>query len=149
MDSYKKLCEVGSCLYQSQKYESCVKVLSAAHTLQTNQKGITMKVQLTLANAHAALKHNELAVSLYQVSQYWDYLVKSFELVKWCISEFSFEGLSSDAKRDIHLQCEMKNVQAVSYVCFFLLYNCNYPLHILKRFSVKPFFRMWWLTLDF
>ena len=68
MDPYKKLTEVGCCLYGGRKFDTCIKVLSAAQKLETNQKGITMKVQLTLANAHAALKHSELAVSLYQVN---------------------------------------------------------------------------------
>ena len=70
MDPYKKLTEVGSCLYSGKKYDTCIKVLSAAQKLETNQKGITMKVQLIMANAHAALKHNELAISLYQVNSY-------------------------------------------------------------------------------
>ena len=68
MDAYKKLTEIGCCLYQGKKYDVCIKVLNSAQKLETNQKGITMRVQLTLANAHAALKHNELAVSLYQAS---------------------------------------------------------------------------------
>lgn len=67
MDPYKKLTEIGCCLYQGGKYDTCIKVLNSAQKLETNQKGITMRVQLTLANAHSALKHNELAVSLYQV----------------------------------------------------------------------------------
>ena len=67
MDPYKKLTEVGSCLYVGKKYDTCIKVLSAAQKLETNQKGITMKLQLIMANAQAALKHNELAISLYQV----------------------------------------------------------------------------------
>ena len=68
MDPYKKLTEVGCCLYTGKKHDLCIRVLTAAQKLETNQKGITMKVQLTLANGHAALKHNELAISLYQVS---------------------------------------------------------------------------------
>lgn len=68
MDPYKKLTEIGCCLYTGKKFDTCIRVLNAAQKLETNQKGITMKVQLTLANAHAALKHNELAISLYQVN---------------------------------------------------------------------------------
>lgn len=67
MDPYKKLCEVGTCLYQCKIYELCIKVLDAAQQLETNQIGITMKVQLTMANAHSALKQKDLAISLYQV----------------------------------------------------------------------------------
>ena len=69
MDPYKKMCEVGTCLYRSKIYDLCVKVLDAAQQLETNQIGITMKVQLTLANAHSALKHKDLAITLYQVSR--------------------------------------------------------------------------------
>ena len=67
MDPYKKLCEVGTCLCKCKMYELCIKVLDAAQQLETNQIGITMKVQLTLGNAHSALKHKDLAVTLYQV----------------------------------------------------------------------------------
>ena len=67
MDSYSKLSEVGASLYSSKRYELSIEVLNAAQRLATNQKGITMKIQLTLANAHSALGHNDLAVSLYQV----------------------------------------------------------------------------------
>ncbi|KAK2184691.1 hypothetical protein NP493_256g01011 [Ridgeia piscesae] len=66
MDPYKKMCEVGTCLYRSKIYDLCIKVLDAAQQLETNQIGITMKVQLTLANAHSALKHKDLAITLYQ-----------------------------------------------------------------------------------
>ena len=68
MDAYKKLSEVGACLYQAGRHDQCIKVLNAAQKVATNQRGITMKVQLTLANAHSALKHTEIAISLYQVS---------------------------------------------------------------------------------
>ena len=67
MDSYKKLCEVGSCLYQARHHGLCIKVLDAAQKLQTNQKGITMKIQLTLANAYAATKQRDVALAHYQV----------------------------------------------------------------------------------
>ena len=67
METYKKLCEVGSCLYLAKKYKLCIFVLTTAHRLQTNQKGIVMKVQLTLANAYSATKQNEMAIKLYQV----------------------------------------------------------------------------------
>ncbi|XP_052220078.1 tetratricopeptide repeat protein 28-like [Dreissena polymorpha] len=66
MDSYKKLSEVGVCLFQAKKYKICIKILEAAQRYQTNQKGITMRVLLTLANAHSALKHMDKAISLYQ-----------------------------------------------------------------------------------
>ena len=67
MDGYKKLCEVGVCLYQAKRYEQAIKVLNSAQKVATNQKGITMKVQLTLANAYSALNHTDIAISLYQV----------------------------------------------------------------------------------
>lgn len=73
MDSYKKLCEVGCCLYQDKNYDLCIKVLASAQKLQTNQKGITMKIQLTLANAHSILKRKEAAISLYQVNTWLFY----------------------------------------------------------------------------
>ncbi|XP_060081998.1 tetratricopeptide repeat protein 28-like [Ylistrum balloti] len=66
MDAYKKLSEVGVCLFQAKKYDICVKVLESAQKFQTNQKGITMRVLLTMANAHSAMKHSEQAISLYQ-----------------------------------------------------------------------------------
>ena len=68
MDSYTKLCEVGACLYTSKKHDLSIQVLNVAQKVATNQKGITMKVQLTLANAHSSLGHSDLAISLYQVS---------------------------------------------------------------------------------
>ena len=67
MDSYTKLSEVGACLCSSKQYELGVEVLNVAQKLATNQKGITMKVQLTLANAHSTLGHVDLAISFYQV----------------------------------------------------------------------------------
>ena len=66
MDSYRKLSEVGLCLFQAGKYDTCIQILTAAQKLETNQKGITMRVQLTLANAHAALKQTDMAITLYQ-----------------------------------------------------------------------------------
>lgn len=66
MDSYKRLSEVGVCLFQAKKYKICIKLLEVAQKFQTNQKGITMKVLLTSANAHSALKHTEKAIGLYQ-----------------------------------------------------------------------------------
>ncbi|XP_053380746.1 tetratricopeptide repeat protein 28-like isoform X2 [Mercenaria mercenaria] len=66
MDSYKKLSEVGVSLFQAKKYKICIKILDTAQKFQTNQKGITMRILLTSANAHSALKHTEKAISLYQ-----------------------------------------------------------------------------------
>ena len=66
MDSYKKLSEVGVCLFQAKKFKVCIKILDAAQKFQTNQKGITMRILLTSANAHSALKHTDKAISLYQ-----------------------------------------------------------------------------------
>ncbi|XP_052790745.1 tetratricopeptide repeat protein 28-like isoform X2 [Mya arenaria] len=66
MDSYKKLSEVGVCLFQARKYKMCIRILEAAQKFQTNQKGITMRILLTLANAHSALKHVDKAIGLYQ-----------------------------------------------------------------------------------
>ncbi len=71
MDSYTKLCEVGACLYTSKKYDLSIEVLNVAQKVATNQKGITMKVQLTLANAHSSLGHSDLAISLYQVHMHF------------------------------------------------------------------------------
>lgn len=68
MDPYKQLCEVGMYLYQTQKYDLTINVLNAAKTFQTNQKGITMKVLLTLANAYTSLKKYNLAIPVYQVT---------------------------------------------------------------------------------
>ena len=65
MEPYKKLCEVGVCLFQSKKYDLCIKVLEAGSQFETNQQGITMKLHLTLANAHAALKNRDVAISEY------------------------------------------------------------------------------------
>ena len=67
MDPYVTMCEVGACLFLERRYELCIRNLSAAQRLQTNQAGMTMKLQLTLANAHSALGHTEFAISLYQV----------------------------------------------------------------------------------
>ncbi|KAJ8300636.1 hypothetical protein KUTeg_022155 [Tegillarca granosa] len=66
MDSYKKLSEIGVCLFQAKKYELCIRILEAAQKFQTNQKGITMRVLLTMANSHSALKNSERAITLYQ-----------------------------------------------------------------------------------
>ena len=66
MDSYKKLSEVGVYLFQAKKFKICIKILDAAQKFQTNQKGITMRILLTLANAHSALKHTDKAINLYQ-----------------------------------------------------------------------------------
>ena len=67
MDPYVIISEVGACLFYEKRYDLCIRVLAASHQLQTKQAGITMKIQLTLANSHSALKHTELAISLYQV----------------------------------------------------------------------------------
>lgn len=66
MDSYKKLSEIGVHLFQSGKHDYCIKILEAAQKFQTNQKGITMRILLTLANAHSACKHREQAIGIYQ-----------------------------------------------------------------------------------
>lgn len=66
MDAYKKLSEVGVYLNQANKFNLCIKILETAQRFKTNQKGITMKLLLTLANAHCALKHRERAIALYQ-----------------------------------------------------------------------------------
>ncbi|XP_071154491.1 tetratricopeptide repeat protein 28-like isoform X2 [Mytilus edulis] len=66
MDSYKKLSEIGVHLFQAKRYDFCITILEAAQKFQTNQKGITMRILLTLANAHSACKHNEQAISIYQ-----------------------------------------------------------------------------------
>lgn len=66
MDAYKKLSEVGVSLFQAKKYKICIKILGAAQKYQTNQQGITMRILLTSANAHSALKHTEKAIGLYQ-----------------------------------------------------------------------------------
>ncbi|KAK6195644.1 hypothetical protein SNE40_001029 [Patella caerulea] len=65
MDTYKKLTEVGSVLFQSKKFEICIQVLEVAQKLQTNQKGITMRLLLTLANALTACKKQEQAINYY------------------------------------------------------------------------------------
>ncbi|XP_067661035.1 tetratricopeptide repeat protein 28-like [Haliotis asinina] len=65
MDAYKKLSEVGVCLFQSKKFDLCIRVLEAAQKFQTNQKGITMKILLTMANAHTSVRQREQAIGLY------------------------------------------------------------------------------------
>ncbi|KAL8606426.1 hypothetical protein ACOMHN_060331 [Nucella lapillus] len=66
MDAYSKLSEVGVVLYQAARYELCVQILEMAQRFQTNQKGITMRVLLTLANAQSKQGHRHQAISLYQ-----------------------------------------------------------------------------------
>lgn len=66
MNAYEKLCELGVILYQNKKYEAAISVLDAARKIQTNQKGITLRVLLTLANAHSQLMHVDTAISLFQ-----------------------------------------------------------------------------------
>ena len=66
MDAYNKLSEVGVVLYQSARYEMCVQILETAQRFQTNQKGITMRVLLTLANAQSKLGSRSQAITLYQ-----------------------------------------------------------------------------------
>lgn len=66
MDPYKKMSEIGACLYAAERYSLCVKILDAAQKFRTNQKGITMRVLLTLANAHSALQDEDQAIGLYQ-----------------------------------------------------------------------------------
>ncbi|XP_076455182.1 uncharacterized protein LOC143289867 isoform X2 [Babylonia areolata] len=66
MDAYNKLSEVGVVLYQSGRYEMCTQILETAQRFQTNQKGITMRVLLTLANAQSKQGHGHQAISLYQ-----------------------------------------------------------------------------------
>jgi hypothetical protein len=53
------LSEIGVHLFQARRFDFCIKILEAAQKFQTNQKGITMRILLTLANAHSACKHNE------------------------------------------------------------------------------------------
>ncbi|CAH1788066.1 unnamed protein product [Owenia fusiformis] len=65
-DPYKRLVEAGLCMYHSKKYELSLCILEGAQKLETNQQGITMKMLLTMANCHSALKHPEVAISLYQ-----------------------------------------------------------------------------------
>ena len=64
-DAYSKLCEAGCMLFQMAEYDNCVKVLHAAQKIETNQQGITMKILLTLGNAHTQLNSKELAISLF------------------------------------------------------------------------------------
>lgn len=66
MDAYSKLSEVGVILFQGTQYEMCIQVLEAAQQFQTNQKGITMRILLTLANAKSKLGLWQQAISLYQ-----------------------------------------------------------------------------------
>ncbi|KAL5012513.1 hypothetical protein ScPMuIL_011064 [Solemya velum] len=68
MDPYKKLSEIGVCLYHAKKHKLCIKMLEAAQQFQTNQKGITMRLLLTLANAHSSVRvrHQDRAIALYQ-----------------------------------------------------------------------------------
>ncbi|XP_059149912.1 tetratricopeptide repeat protein 28-like [Physella acuta] len=66
MEPYEKLSEIGVFLYQHKKYEACISVLESSRKFQTNQKGITMRVLLTLANAHSQLLHIQAAIGLYQ-----------------------------------------------------------------------------------
>ncbi|KAL3871452.1 hypothetical protein ACJMK2_039449 [Sinanodonta woodiana] len=66
MDAYKKMSEVGVCLFQAKKYKLCIKILEVAQRFQTNQKGITMRIYLTLANAYSAQGNNDEAIGLYE-----------------------------------------------------------------------------------
>ncbi|KAK7502589.1 hypothetical protein BaRGS_00006164 [Batillaria attramentaria] len=66
MDAYNKLSEVGVMLYQAGRFEMCVQILEAAQRFQTNQKGIVMRVLLTLANAQSKLGNQQQAIGLYQ-----------------------------------------------------------------------------------
>ena len=66
MDAYNKLSEVGVVLYQSARYKMCIQILETAQRFQTNQKGITMRVLLTLANAQSKQGNRSQAISLYQ-----------------------------------------------------------------------------------
>ena len=47
MDPYKKLSEVGACLFMAGKHELCIRVLNTTSKVATKQKGITMKVATT------------------------------------------------------------------------------------------------------
>lgn len=67
MDPARKLSEVGACLYSGKKFDLSIKVLMAAQRLLPKQLSVTMKIQLTLANAQAALKQNDLAIDMYKV----------------------------------------------------------------------------------
>ena len=66
MEPYEKLSTIGECLFRHNKFSACVDVLQAARKLATNQQGITLRVLLTLANAHSRLMHAETAIGLYQ-----------------------------------------------------------------------------------
>ncbi|GFR63069.1 tetratricopeptide repeat protein 28 [Elysia marginata] len=66
MDPYAKLSELGVVLFQSHRYEECISVLETSRKFQTNQKGITMRILLTHANAHSQLLQSEAAIELYQ-----------------------------------------------------------------------------------
>ncbi|CAL1547836.1 unnamed protein product, partial [Lymnaea stagnalis] len=66
METYEKLSELGVLLFQNKKYEACISVLEAARKFQTNQKGITLRILLTQANAHSQLLHIPIAIGLYQ-----------------------------------------------------------------------------------
>ncbi|XP_074655351.1 uncharacterized protein LOC141908946 isoform X2 [Tubulanus polymorphus] len=66
MDAYRKLTEVGCYLFHEKKYDLCIKVLSCARRLETNQKGIAMKILLTAANAHSALDESQFAITRYE-----------------------------------------------------------------------------------
>ena len=92
MDIYSKLSEAGSCLYSSKQYELSIEVLNLAQKLSTNQKGITMRIQLTLANAHSALRHVDLALSLYQV-----YIEFYNHMIYYKFNQFSYTMFHSIA----------------------------------------------------
>ena len=66
MDPYAKLSELGVVLFQNRRYEECISVLETSRKFQTNQKGITMRILLTHANAHSQLLQSEAAIELYQ-----------------------------------------------------------------------------------
>ncbi|GFN95683.1 tetratricopeptide repeat protein 28 [Plakobranchus ocellatus] len=66
MDPYAKLSELGVMLFQNRRYEECISVLETSRKFQTNQKGITMRILLTQANAHSQLLQTEAAIELYQ-----------------------------------------------------------------------------------
>ena len=66
LDPYEKLSKVGEVLFHHNNLPACIDVLEAARKLQTNQKGITMRVLLTLANAHSKQGGVAQAIGLYQ-----------------------------------------------------------------------------------
>ena len=67
-DPYERLCAVGVMLYQSRHHGLSIKVLLSAQQFDTSHDvAVTLMLQLTLANAHSALKQRQMAINVYQV----------------------------------------------------------------------------------